>query len=247
MIRKLSLLGALMVLLSCGAEQDGAKYLASTAWTAAYVQAATGEACDSLAPGDMSHPPEYELVPGDFLRLQEAEIFVYGGYENMMEEIADSAEVEQAILMKIQTGYSSVLIRQALSGIGEALGTQEEAQNASERLDAQIKTMAEDLSGQDFTVAVHFFQQPLAREMGWKVVEVFGPAPLQAADLDRIAQSGVNLIIDNGHNPQALPLTEILPDAAYVQWINFPGTEGTESLEDVIAYNKSQLDSALLP
>jgi len=228
--------------LFAGAKQEQTEIMATNLWTAAYVEAATGEACPSLAPSDMSHPPEYELTPGDFDKLTRTQYFVYAGYEVMMKEISNSAEISEDSLIAIQTGYSRKVLQDSILGIAEIMDTQEEAEASLLKINSLLDQGKEAVQG-SYRALVHFHQQALARELGIEVAAVYGPAPMEAGQLEELAaQEGVNLIIDNQHNPVGKTLVEFQPRASYVSWINFPGTAGTESLIDVIQYNLDQLE-----
>lgn len=235
-------------LLFAGAKGDSIEIMATNSWTAAFVEAATGETCPYLAPSDMSHPPEYELKPGDFEKLTRTEHFVYAGYEVMMKEISSSAEIPEDALVSIQTGYSRGVLAGSIGAIGVLMGTQDIAVESIASLLEILDTGKEDLAAAgEVNVVVNFHQKALAEEMGFNVLTVFGPAPLQPGDLERIAAlENVDFILDNAHNPMGEVLKEFHPDAAYASGINFPGIDGTTTLKEVLQRNIDLLKETLL-
>lgn len=221
--------------------------LATNRWTAAYVEAATGEDCFTLAPQDLIHPPEYELTPGDFEKISGASTLVIAGYEAMVPKIRENEILAEENILQIDTGFNFDLMSENIKMLGSYFGTEETAAESIREIGKTLKENGDLLKaeGSAPTVVVHQFQVALAKELGLEVLGVFGPAPLQAADIEKISALDPSAIIDNGHNPQGVLLTEILTDSAYVEWINFPGRGGTESLTDVIQWNREQLQASL--
>jgi hypothetical protein len=79
-----------------------------------------------------------------------------------------------------------------------------------------------------------------AEWLGFDVVGTFGPgepSPAVVLDLIRLKPA---LVVDNYHSPSGKPIAESLK-APIVELINFPGKDGTKSIEDVFAYNERQL------
>jgi len=242
------LLALLPQLLFAGAKGDSIEIMATNSWTAAYVEAATGEECPYLAPSDMSHPPEYELKPGDFEKLTRTAHFVYAGYEVMMKEISSSADIPEEALVSIQTGYSKKVLAGSIAAVGVLMGTEDIAAESIAELmgvlDAGKEALAE---AGEVNVVVNFHQKALAEEMGFNVLAVFGPAPLQPGQLETLSElEGVDLILDNAHNPMGEILKEFFPGASYASGINFPGIDGTSSLEEVLQRNINLLKERLL-
>ena len=81
-------------------------------------------------------------------------------------------------------------------------------------------------------------------ELGFTVKGMFGPAPLEAAQITRLSQEKVSLLVDNWHNEVAAPLRETLPGVRYSSLINCPGPDGTVTLLDVLADNRKRLAAA---
>jgi zinc transport system substrate-binding protein/iron/zinc/copper transport system substrate-binding protein len=48
------------------------------------------------------------------------------------------------------------------------------------------------------------------------------------------------MVIDNYHNPSGKPISEAAR-VPYVELINFPGKDGTRTIEDVFNYNMNRL------
>ena len=92
-------------------------------------------------------------------------------------------------------------------------------------------------------VLVNLFQQSIVKEMGFGLAGIFGPAALEAGDIEKMAKAGSQIVIDNEHNPVGLPLAGIKTGVVYRQLLNFPGLHHTVTLQDVIRYNIRQLSS----
>jgi hypothetical protein len=92
---------------------------------------------------------------------------------------------------------------------------------------------------------VHVFQKPLMEQLGFSVLGVFGPDPLEASQIVKLSTTKATLIVDNWHNEAAAPLRETLRKVRYASLINFPGPDGTVTLLDVLMDNKKRLSSAL--
>ena len=130
--------------------------------------------------------------------------------------------------------------------IAQRLGTEKIAlQNIDSIRHLMIEAKLQfDKSGLNSTpVLVNFFQQSIAKELGFEITGVFGPAALEAGDLNRMAKANSGLILDNEHNPVGLPLKAIKTDAGYKKLLNFPGMHHTVTLQDVIKYNIRQINS----
>jgi hypothetical protein len=231
-----------LLLFGCTKSSEEFQILATNSWTAAYV----GTPCVSLAPADMIHPPEYELSPGDFQRIHHSKNLVFAGYESMMREIGTSAEIDPQALLQIKTGYSMGTIEESLLAIAERMDTTEYAQQSVKHyseLFNEKKEIFQQLGIPKVVFNVH--QLALAKQLGFQVLGVFGPAPLEMGELQKFMDMPAHLIIDNGHNPIAQPLKELLPQAVYVQCINFPGEENSKTLEDVIELNTRRIEEVL--
>jgi zinc transport system substrate-binding protein len=232
-----------------GVEEVQPKIMATTSWTAAFVRAAGYEdAIHVLAPYELRHPPEYELKPSDIAAVSEAEIIVFAGYEGMVSRIKEAVENTEAQMVRITTDYSLPVLEESISKLGDVLGTEAAAgKNVAELRDFYSSWKEEIAGGGDAAAEVicHFFQRPLAEELGFTVIGVFGPAPLEASELNKLAGNEPDFIIDNWHNDVGKPLLEVMPDVPAAVLINFPGHAGTERLIDVLKYNRKELGRVL--
>jgi len=221
--------------------------IASTSWTGAFAQVAGAEDVRVLAPFDLTHPPEYELRPSDIRAVGQADFVIYAGYETMVERLLATAENSDTQPIQITTVHARPVMRASVMKIAEALGTVDTAEERLDELFGVLDDWQSELEGyglHDVPVVAHFHQRALAESLGMNVVGVFGPAPLEARQIDEISRLDPSLIIDNGHNPIATPLEETT-DATITVWYNFPGTGGTRTLLDIFAYNRNDLRSAL--
>lgn len=238
----LTLTCAVLFSVSTAAEE----VIATNAWTAAFARAAGATEVQQLAPSGMRHPPEYELRPRDIVAIRDARFIVYAGYEQMVGRLREASGTE-AELVQIRTGYARAVLRESIGRLAAILGDPTAADAGIAALEGEIEAWSAELLDHPVSgrpVVVHFHQQDLARDLGLNVVSVFGPAPLEAREIARLAGLSPVLIIDNGHNPIAAPLAESA-SAPVVEFINFPGSSDTSSLMDVIRRNRAVLRDLL--
>ncbi|MDC7218364.1 MAG: zinc ABC transporter substrate-binding protein [Spirochaetales bacterium] len=229
--------------LSAAGQPESSTILATTSWTAAFAHLAGVDAA-LLAPYEMQHPSEYELKPSDMALVGNAEMIVFAGYENMVGKIQENAGSDTTQMVQITTVMNQATMEESVMKIAAAAGTEEEARKNLDEMSKLLESSRAELDKAGYKgqkAVVHFFQQAFAREMGFEVVAVYGPQPLQAAQIGEIAALEADIIIDNWHNAVSQPLQEVLPYAKSVEWINFPGKGETETLFDVVEYNIAQL------
>ncbi len=218
--------------------------VATNSWTAAFARAAGAKNIVVLAPFEMEHPSEYELRAADIPVVTHARLIIFAGYETMVKRIQSGMNLKQEVLLKIDTDYSMATIEKSVMEIAQRLGTEK---TALQNIDSIRHTLAEgkarlDLSGMNSTpVLVNFFQQSIVKELGFEIAGVFGPASLEAGDIERMTKPDSGLIVDNEHNPVGIPLRKVKPGVKYIQLLNFPGKHQTITLQDVISYNVKQL------
>ncbi len=229
------------------AQSKPVKVVATNTWTAAFAAAAGAKDIVTLAPGDLRHPAEYELKPSDVALLRGAHLIVYTGFEVMAKRLADAAGGRKIKLLKIDADYSIATLRTSILEIAAVLGTQDQARANIADLESFIASWKQELRDDGLygaPIVAHVFQQPLMTELGFTIKGVFGPAPLEAAQIARLSAEKVILIVDNWHNEVAAPLRETMPDARYASLINFPGPDGTKSLLDVMTDDRHILSTA---
>lgn len=237
---------AILALTGCSEKpRDRGLVVATNGWTAAFARAAGAKNVVTLAPFDMAHPSEYELRAADIPIIKNAAMVVFAGYETMVKRLQSGMDLKPEVLVKIETDYSMATIEKSVMEIAQRLGTEK---IALQNIDSIRHQLAEarakfDRTGQNSNhILVNFFQQSLVASLGFESAGVFGPAALEATDIDRLAKTGASVVVDNEHNPVGLPLRDIKPGMVYRQLLNFPGLHQTESLQDVIRYNINQLD-----
>lgn len=220
--------------------------VATNSWTGAFARAAGAKNVIILAPFEMAHPSEYELRAADISLVMHSRLIIFAGYETMVKRLQSGMDLKKEVLLKIETDYSLATIEKSVMEIAQKLGTEKIAlQNIDSIRHLIIEAKSQlDKSGLNSTpVLVNFFQQSIAKELGFEIAGVFGPAALEAGDLNRMAKANAGLILDNEHNPVGLPLKTIKTDAGYKKLLNFPGMHHTVTLLDVIKYNIRQINS----
>ncbi len=236
----------LAIIAPLGAQQQ-MRIVATNSWTAALAAAAGAANVVTIAPTGMRHPAEYELAPSDVAALKGADLIVYTGFEVMAKKLADAAGGQKIRLLQIDADYSLATLRASINAIAAVTGTTDKAAASIAALEAFMSSWKAELSTAGLAgapVVVHLFQQPLIQELGFSIKGVFGPAPLEAAQITKLSPEKAVLIVDNWHNEVGGPLKETMKASRYVSLINFPGTGGTVTLLDVLAYDRRLLKAA---
>jgi zinc transport system substrate-binding protein len=227
-----------------GESETAAVVVATTAWTAAFVRLAGLENVSVLAPYEMRHPPEYELKPSDIELVAHARLIVFAGYETMVDKLKDTAGRGAVAVVQIDTRNDLATIRASVGKIAAALHTESVAEENLQALERYFAEWRQEITGLGLSgapVLVHFFQQPVVQELGFSIKGVFGPGPLEPAQIVALSASQAALIIDNWHNETAGPLAETIRGARRISWLNFPGSFGTRTLMDVLEYNRREM------
>jgi hypothetical protein len=185
-------------------------------------------------------------------------LIVSTGFEVMAKRLAEAAGSRKIRILQVDADYSlatlrrSILatLRRSILAIAAVTGTEPQARASIAALESFIASWKEDLRAKGLggaPVIVHLFQQPLVQELGFTVAGVFGPAPLEAAQISKLSGLKVSLVIDNWHNEVAAPLRETMRSARFASLVNFPGPDGTVTLLDVLADDRKRLDAASVP
>lgn len=225
------------------------RIVATTPWTAAFVRTAGFEGeLNVLAPYELRHPPEYELRPSDIVAVSEADLIVFAGYEVMTQKLKAAGGKDDVKMIQITTAYAPPVIRQSVLAIADELGTRIKAEKNLKEIETFFDDWRAELQAAGWRgakVLVHFHQQALTKALGFDILGVFGPGPLEAKQIMELSRLQPRCIIDNWHNDVGKPLRETMADTPVSSWINFPGHEGTRSLLDVLRYNRRRLSDLL--
>lgn len=227
--------------------QKDIRVVATNSWTAALAAAAGARDIVTLAPAGLRHPAEYELKPSDVAMLKGAKLIVTTGFEVMAKRLAEAAGSRRIRVLRIDADYSLETMRASILAIADILGTQDQARDSIADLETFLSSWKQELRDDGLygaPILVHVFQQPLMAELGFTIKGVFGPAPLEAAQIAKLSAEKVTYIVDNWHNEVAAPLRETLPDARYASLINFPGPDDTKTLLDVLSDDRHILSTA---
>jgi zinc transport system substrate-binding protein len=242
-----SALIAAAALLSAILSAETPKVIASTTWTAAIAMAGgAGNDILVIAPADLKHPAEYEIKPSDLLAMKGASLVVYGGYEKFAQRILEASDRPDAGL-KLNTDNRPITLIMESRKVAEKLGTQAAQEKWAEGFmalaEASRSRVLASLSPPSLPkrrVAAHQYLKVFMTWMGFDVVGTFGPGEPSPAQILEIAKAKPVLIIDNYHSVAGLALAESI-GADYCALINFPGKDGTRTIEDVYRYNERAL------
>lgn len=218
-------------------------------WTASFAGLAGAENVKVLAPYEMKHPPEYEISLKEMQIVADADYLIFAGYETMMSRIKEAlGDDSDVTLIQINTVNSQKVIHESVMKIASILGSETEAEKNLKEIDVFFDLWRSDLTWHEDllnSVVVHFHQQGLAASLGFKPALVFGPAAPSLSETRTVLNEKPMLIIDNYHNPVSTSFLEMKEKPAIVKWINFPGSEGTKTLFDVLEYNRYALNRVL--
>lgn len=218
-------------------------------WTASFASLAGADNVQILAPYEMKHPPEYEISLKEMQMVANADYLIFAGYETMMSRIKEAlGDESDVILIQIKTVNSQKIIHESVMKIATVLGTESKAELNLKEVDVFFDQWRSDqILDQELlnSVVVHFHQQGPAAALGFNPLLVFGPAAPSLSETRTVLNEKPKLIIDNYHNPVSDSFLEMKEKPTIVKWINFPGSEGTKSLFDVLEYNRNELNSVL--
>jgi len=223
------------------------RVVATNTWTAALAAAAGATQIVTLAPGDLRHPAEYELKPSDVTLLRGADIIVYTGFETMAKKLASAASDGGIKMIQVDADYSLATMQTSIMAIAAVLGTEPKARESVAALEKSIGAWKAALQSKGLygaPVVAHVFQVPLLKDLGFDIKGVFGPGPLEAAQIAKLSPIPAAFIVDNWHNEAAAPLKETMKAVRYVSLVNFPGPDGTASLLDVLGDNRKRMETA---
>ncbi len=231
-----------LMLLSLSFTLPAAVNIASTAWTAGFMDLAGIDDVHTIAPADLRHPPEYELIPSDIQLLTEGDLFVYAGYEVMMETISESVPAGHRKDLRITTENDLENVKAMAALIAEAAGTEPRTEEYEKAI-LEGRSFVEENGLSSLKLLCHRMQLPLAEDLGLEAAGVFGPAPMTSSQILDAARGGYDLIIDNVHNPVAGPAAEV-SDAAVAVWRNFPSSAERGAFTAMIRENIEALEAA---
>jgi zinc transport system substrate-binding protein len=220
----------------------GMPVVASTSWVAAMARAAGADRVTVLAPMELKHPPEYDFRPGDIIAATQAQWVLWAGYEGFMKNLVSAAGIAEDKVILVTTNNTPPVVKENVRILSERLGTLPRFADWEKQLDVLEGQLREGATASGVAgrrAAVQFHHQALAKWLGYDVVAVFGPGELTMTQLQQIDAMNPEIIIDNWHMAQGDPLKK--EGRAYVQFLNFPGAYGTESILDVLQYNAKQL------
>lgn len=236
------LVAALAVSLNAQDKAKAATVLASTSWTAAIARAAGAAEVSTIAPADIRHPPEYELKPSDLLKAKDADVIVYAGYEKFAQRLAETASANGRASLRLVTDNRPESLVAESAKLAVLLGTKPAQAAWADGFRAYAESVRKRVQAAwpKRRAAAQTSLKPWMEWMGFEVVGVFGPGEPSPAQMLELLKAKPDIVIDNYHNPSGAALAESLK-APYAVLINFPGKDGTSSLEDVYAYAEKEL------
>ncbi|MCX8021848.1 MAG: metal ABC transporter substrate-binding protein [Syntrophorhabdaceae bacterium] len=215
--------------------------VASTSLTGAIAYAAGAKEVRIITPNSAKHPPEYELVPSDLLKLEGASIVVYAGYERMVSRLLDTSKDKRLTPVQVNTAMSPENIIEQTRKVARALKTEDRQQAWEKSFTEMLKNLRKRLEPYNEKKAVvHFHAQPYVRWAGLSVVQVVNPGEVSPKALTDAIAKKPDIVVDILHFPVAKDIA-INAKAAYALIINFPGVDGTTTIDDVFNYNTEQI------
>ena len=192
---------------AAAAGADGGAVVASTEWTAAFARAAGIPDVTVLAPAASRHPAEYQLRPSDLRAVAAADALIFAGYEAMADRLRELAR-QEATVLRIDTDYSLATLRRSLEALQAAGGMPAASAASLHAIAAEYAEWRSELAARGLAGApalVHRFQEPLARELGYRGVGVFVTqvVPFPQDDSQAVVVSYQRALA--AHDPDATP------------------------------------------
>ena len=245
MKRKLLPLCAVLLLAAWAAVAQvpaGPRVVASTSWIAAFARAAGATDVVTIAPLELRHPPEYELKPSDLMAVHGARFLLYSGYERFAARLAETAGAEGLEVIQVYTDNLPSKFKEEARKLALRFGTMASYEAWERSFDLQAAAMRSAVAAAypDRRAAVHKYLRTFAEWLGFEVVGTFGPGEPAPAVLLELSRTKPALVIDNYHNPSGKAVARAT-GAPIVELINFPGKDGTLTIEDVFARNERAL------
>lgn len=215
--------------------------VASTSLAGAIAKAAGAKGVRVIVSSEMRHPPEYDLKPSDLLKFEGAKVVIYGGYERMVSKLMETSKNRNILALQINTETSPENLISQARKISEVLRTEREERAWEEEFLGKLKELQKKISpflGK--RAVVHRFAQPFARWAGLDIVQIVSPGELTPKVIGDAVAKNPELVVDIYHVPVAQVIAENVR-CKYVQVINFPGVENTQTLEEIFEYNSKEL------
>jgi len=243
-MKKKIIISSIILLLSLsvfaqGVKEEKSPYVASTSWSAAYAYVGGLDNVITIAPADLTHPPEYEILPSDILTIQNSEAFVYAGYESMMKTLTNNL-IKENIKIQITTVNSLDNIKVQANKISTKYNTQEKSNFRVQKIEDLFVTTREIIKEKKLNKLpsyVHFHQVALAKSLGLNIVGTFGPNSITPENIQEVSKLNNAIIIDNIHNQLAAPFKEVNSNSKVIVWRNFPNKTGNDELFNMIQNN----------
>jgi len=216
------------------------RVVASTSWTAAFARAAGARHITTIAPLELRHPPEYEIKPSDLKAVSGAGFLVHSGYERFAKRLAETAGNEGLTIVQVYTDNIPDTFKAEARKLAVAFGTLPAWESWALSFDATTAGMKARIAASypDKRAAVHKYLKTYAEWLGFEIVATFGPGEPSPALLLEIVRAEPVLVIDNYHNPSAKAIMESI-SAPLVTLVNFPGSGGNGTIEEVFTQNEN--------
>jgi zinc transport system substrate-binding protein/iron/zinc/copper transport system substrate-binding protein len=215
--------------------------VASTSLAGAIAKAAGAKEVRVMVSSEIRHPPEYDLKPSDLFKFEGAKVVIYGGYERMVSKLLETSKSKNILAIQINTDTSPENLISQARKISEVLKTEKEEQLWEGKFLEKLKEFQKKIGPfSKKRAVVHRFAQPFAQWAGLEVVQIVSPGELTPKVIGDAIAKHPELVVDIYH----FPIAQVIAENAkckYVQVINFPGIENTQSLEDIFEYNSKKL------
>src|SRR6056297_750538 len=109
----------------------------------------------------------------------------------MVERLLATTGDSDAEAIQIVTVHAEPVLRRSVNAIASALGTETIAEQRLAELFSVMdewRTEVREYGLDQDRVIAHFHQRALAEDLGMNVVGVFGPAPLEARQIDELSR-----------------------------------------------------------
>ena len=162
----------------------------------------------------------------------------------MVSKLVETSKNKNIIVIQINTDTSPENLISQARKISEVLKIEKEEQVWEKKFLEKLKELQKKISPFSGKRAiVHRFTQPFAQWAGLQGVQIVSPGELTPKVIADAVAKNPDLVVDIYHVPVAQVIAENAK-CKYIQVINFPGIENTQTLEDIFEYNSMQLIKA---
>ena len=178
------------------------RVVASTSWVAAFAKAAGIADVTLVAPANLQHPPDYDPKPSDLAAIAKADYVLVAGFEGFATRMKE-ASGSRAEIINVHVDNQPENIRKQVRQLAERFGTQQAANAWLARFDQRVAELRKNIAAampQPAPRAVsQIWMAYWAPFASMELAGTYGPRPVTASELARLAALKPDVLILNAH------------------------------------------------